>query len=297
MPRLLQRMPRIPNDRLRRTRRHDRARRRLARGVIERLEERTLLAGIDGIDRVFVFDPNVVSSINHMIAGDEGFWVAGSAPGAASADGVAFEVDPATSDILRTIKVATEGEDSVNAAALSEGGLFLGGQVAGELDGNPSFGGSDAFVQFIDVETGSVENSWIFGGSGNESVEELMFTDEGIVVAVVSDSTTLAGHDNRGERDIIVFQFDPDLNPLWSAHLATSGDDFGPHLAAGLDGDIGVAFTTAGDHTSPKGGTDLAFSLLGPDGSEKSRSQIGIASDESATDIASDGRQDSSFPA
>lgn len=123
----------------------------------------------------------------------------------------------------------TAETDVASAAAVDAAGhLWIAGRTAGDLEGEPSVGGYDAFLAELDTD-GQVMQVLQFGTTSGDAAYSLVLDGGNIWVAGITQGD-LNGEANSGGIDSFVVKLDSDLSPIWTRLWGTTSED----LAAGL---------------------------------------------------------------
>ncbi len=118
----------------------------------------------------------------------------------------------------------------------SDGSIVVGGYtVSTNIPGNPSMGSLDAYLVKLDAN-GNLLWQKTYGGSGFESVDELLPDSNGGVVAGSYSASTDLSVSNKGSFDFWLFQADANGNQLWENTYGGSGLDATRALTATPDG-------------------------------------------------------------
>lgn len=214
---------------------------------------------------------------------------------------------------------ATRYEDKITAIKFdSSGALFIAGQTSGSIDGGANAGGTDAYVEKLDVLGNRL---WInqFGSTENDTISSMTIADDGTpIVATKSDGSTtiqsvsgseFASSDwsySIGQANVTSMDFDNDALYIGGAtqYPTKTGNEFGGTVSADYDAfatklnvtDLGGSFDVQEDWHQTFGGSgeqgiseivthDGSVYLSGTAG--ESFSGLSIAEDEKHAILAS----------
>ncbi len=161
------------------------------------------------------------------------------------------------------------GDGGSSVVQMEDGGYMIGGST-NSVDGDvtDAFGGNDAWLVRTDAE-GNILWQKSYGGSGDESIRDLVALDDGGVLAFGSTNSTdgdINGH--QGGNDYWVFRVDAEGAMLWQRCLGGTGDDRGASLTRTDDAGyalVGISASSNGDVTSAFPGYDIWVVKLATD--------------------------------
>lgn len=128
----------------------------------------------------------------------------------------------------------TTGLDRIQAGASDGTYFYVAGYTSGRLEGLPSFGGQDAFVQKWD-QNGNLVWTVQFGTSGTDRAYGVVANAMGVFVCGRTDGT-FSGHTSSGGLDAFLAAFDADGNLTWLNQFGTSADERGWGVGADSTG-------------------------------------------------------------
>jgi hypothetical protein len=124
----------------------------------------------------------------------------------------------------------TETDVATAAAVDAAGHLWVAGRTAGELEGEPSVGGYDAFVAELDGD-GQVLRVLQFGTTYGDGAQSVLVDAAGNVWVAGVTQGDLNGETNNGGIDSFVVKLDADLVPIWTRLWGTSSEDLAAAMA------------------------------------------------------------------
>lgn len=164
--------------------------------------------------------------------------------------------------------LGTSGVDLAQALTTGlDGCIFVGGNTAGALDGQPHGGGSDAFVAKYSVGGDKVWTRQI-GGVGADRATDLTTGLDGAIYVVGDTVGALDGQSNVGLEDAFITKFAADGTKVWTRLLGTAGDDQALAVTTGIDGSIYVGGHAHGslNGQAALGGDDAFLIKYSPEG-------------------------------
>jgi hypothetical protein len=145
----------------------------------------------------------------------------------------------------------------------SPGGFFWIGanSASSDIDVNSNYGGIDNLLLIVD-STGTVLSSFSFGGSLDERLVSLSYTENNMSVLVLSTSASADGdvQQNYGSSDIWLYKFDLDQGILLNKTYGGSQEDKAIDIEGEADGSCfftGTTWSNDGDVTLFNGGSDI----------------------------------------
>jgi len=148
-----------------------------------------------------------------------------------------------------TDQFGTATQEIALDAAADGGRVYVTGWTYGELTGNPSASGPDAFVRGYDATTGSLEWTDQFLGIEGSQVEGAGVTAEaGFVYVAGKIRGEFPGQTSLGNYDVYVRGYAPAGTELWTRQFGGVGDaaDYASDAAA-LGGEVYVIGVTEGN--------------------------------------------------
>ncbi len=157
-------------------------------------------------------------------------WVGGATTGNLGGTGFAGAADVFLSRISPTGNVdftqqrGTSAEDyGTGVAILGSGTIFVGGVIAGAIDGQAHAGGDDAgIIQYNTI--GVWQGTKLFGTSGSDFIGAVAASAMNLFTGGFSTGS-FGGQTNAGSADAIVSKHDASGALLWTSFLGSSGDD------------------------------------------------------------------------
>ena len=150
-----------------------------------------------------------------------------------------------------------------------DGSIYVGGYIAGNLDGQANSGGQDVFVTKYNPE-GTKVWTRLLGTSSGDQARALTTGLDGSIYVGGYTAGNLDGQANSGAVDGFVTKYNPDGTKVWTRLIGTSGADYANALTKGLDGSIYVGGYTYGslDGQTNSGGADAFVSKYSADGTK-----------------------------
>jgi rhodanese-related sulfurtransferase len=137
----------------------------------------------------------------------------------------------------------TPQTDVASAAAVDAAGhLWIAGRTAGELEGEPSAGGYDAFLAELDGD-GQVVQVLQFGTTSGDAAQALALDGSGNIWVAGITQGDLNGEANSGGIDSFVIKLDAGLMPVWTRLWGTTSEDLAAALALDATGASYLATT------------------------------------------------------
>ena len=165
--------------------------------------------------------------------------------------------DPSGTEVW-TRQFGSHERDMPKGVALDEAGnVYVVGQTFGNLPGQPSAGGWDAFLRKYSA---SGEELWTrqFGGGGGESAASVRIDRAGNAYVVGGTRAALPGQTNIGDYDSFIVKFDASGGTVWVRQFGTTVEDYALTVALDSHGNPVVAGETRGRITDDpaNGGLD-----------------------------------------
>jgi hypothetical protein len=173
-------------------------------------------------------------------------------------------------------------------AADADGNVYVAGNVAGFVSGQPSAGGQDAFLRKYDAAGNEL---WTrqFGSSGADSILGITVDASGVYVTG-SAGGALAGQTGAGNLDVFLRKYDLDGVEQWTRQFGTPQADLGSAVAVDASG-VYVTGRTSGSLPgfTAAGNSDAFLRKYGLDGTELWTRQFGTFGFDTGFGVASDG--------
>ena len=162
-----------------------------------------------------------------------------------------------------------------------DGSIYVGGYIAGNLDGQANSGGQDVFVTKYNPE-GTKVWTRLLGTSSGDQARALTTGLDGSIYVGGYTAGNLDGQANSGAVDGFVTKYNPDGTKVWTRLIGTSGADYANALTKGLDGSIYVGGYTYGslDGQTNSGGADAFVSKYSADGTKIWTRLLGTSSSD-----------------
>ena len=128
----------------------------------------------------------------------------------------------------------------------NEGAIYVGGYSEGNLHGQTSNGGVDAFISRYD-SNGNRLWTKLLGGPSYEAASAITLGSNGNLYLAGYTEGSLDGQVNGGSRDIFISQYLPDGTKVSTQLLGTSAADQAKGLVGGSDGAFYVTGDTSGN--------------------------------------------------
>lgn len=173
-------------------------------------------------------------------------WVAGLT--AASLDGQPYlggledaflQKYDSAGDLLWTRQFGTDTSDRAYDVAINASGeSWVVGTTDGNLDGQSTLGGKDAFLRLHDADGAPLWTRQL-GNSGDDLATSVSIDGSGHawIGGYVGDSRWIGGEPNAGQEDGFIQRYDPQGTLLWTRTLGTQFDDQVSDLAL-VDADV-----------------------------------------------------------
>ena len=144
-----------------------------------------------------------------------------------------------------------DGEDvAFDVVETSDGSIVVGGYTtSSDIPGNPPKGSLDAYLISLEAN-GNVEWEKTFGGSGFESVDKLISTQSGSILAGAYSASTDLSTTNQGSFDYWLFEVNDQGTQEWENTYGGAGVDAVRSIARTSQGEI----LLAGQSNSNAGG-------------------------------------------
>lgn len=213
-------------------------------------------------------------------------WGALGAPYMGMRDAWLRRVDSTGSE-LWTIQFGSATEESIQAAAPSAGGVFVGGFTNSSYFGQAK-GQVDGWISRID-QSGNRSWSQVLGTSGFDWVWA-MATDGMDGLYVVGDTNGDISGTAFGGYDAWVARLDSNGDTLWIRQIGTSMDEYSVSCAPDDQGGVYLSGTTPGALAAPSAGDfDAWVARVDPLGSVLWTRQFGTTKQDISYATASDG--------
>jgi hypothetical protein len=125
------------------------------------------------------------------------------------------------------------------------GNVYVVGQTFGNLPGQPSAGGWDAFLRKY-APGGDEVWTRQFGGGGGESAASVRVDRAGNAYVVGGTRAALPGQRNIGDFDGFIVKLDPTGGTIWERQFGTTVEDYAITVALDGQGNPAVAGETSG---------------------------------------------------
>ncbi len=125
---------------------------------------------------------------------------------------------------------AAGNEGGVSVAVDASGNVYVAGSTAGDLDGNTSAGGTDAFVVKYD-SAGTRQWTRQFGTADDDEGKGVAVDQDGNVYVTGPTAGGLDGNAGAGAADLFLVKFNPAGSKQWTSQLGTSSFDSGMDVA------------------------------------------------------------------
>jgi hypothetical protein len=168
-----------------------------------------------------------------------------------------------------------------------DGSIYVSGYTGGNLDGQASSGGQDAFITKFNSK-GTKQWTKLFGTSADEYANALTTGKDGSIYVSGSTGGNLDGQTNSGGQDAFITKFNSKGTKQWTKLFGTSAQDYAGASTTGKNGSIYVTGGTGGnlDGQTNNGGRDAFITKFKPEGTKGWTRLIGTAADEYAYSIA-----------
>ncbi|NVB82728.1 MAG: hypothetical protein HOV81_30405 [Kofleriaceae bacterium] len=173
------------------------------------------------------------------------------------------------------------GSDAATSVGVDAAGtIYVAGTTSSAL--GVSTGGADLFVTAIPTSG----DGWVtqLGSTGDEALEDLTITDDGVAITGVTDGV-LPGQTSHGLQDIVVARIDASGATRWSTQYGTAGHDRGQAIVA-RDGGLLVAGVM---DEQVIGDDDIRLDTLSASGQLVASDAIRTGAPERAEGLALDG--------
>ncbi len=189
-----------------------------------------------------------------------------------------------------TRQIGTTGSDYGSDIAVdSDGYVYVAGETNGDLDGNTTAGGADAFHTKYDTN-GTKISTWQAGGTGVDSASAIAIDSGKNRYLAGRTFSDLHGNVNAGGADVFVSKYNSAGARLWTRQIGTTADDWANDIAVDGGGRV-VAVgrsATAFDGKSPQGGIDAIAVCYSAAGVKLWSAQFGSAMNDEAFAVAAD---------
>ncbi|NBO83378.1 MAG: hypothetical protein EBU75_11305, partial [Betaproteobacteria bacterium] len=148
--------------------------------------------------------------------------------------------------------LGAEGPDWANALTTgTDGSIYVAGVTEGNLDGQTSNGGGDAFLTKFDVNGNKLWTSLV-GSESEDWAWSLSSGNDGAIYLAGHAEGSLDGQPHHGGADAFVSRYDANGNRIWTHLIGSESWEDARALTTGLDGAIYVAIS--GDRYNYYGG-------------------------------------------
>ena len=216
----------------------------------------------------------------------------GSFPGTTSAGDLdAFVAKYASDGSLIWIKqFGSAGTEEVRDVATdASGNVYVSGRTRGNLPGNTSSGGPDAFLTKY-ASDGSL--LWIkqFGSNDFDAAFGVATDPAGKIYVSGRTDGSLPGNTGAGSSDVFLTKFASDGSILWIRQFGSSSIDEAQGVATDTSGNVYLSgFTWSSlPGTTSAGGVDAFVARYDADGNQLWIKQFGSDAGDSARDVATD---------
>lgn len=188
---------------------------------------------------------------------------------------------------------------STGVSADGLGNVYITGYTKGNLHGNTSAGGVDAFISMyaqdgshVWTEQLGTSGGELPGAIGGDSGEGVIADGLGNVYITGETFGALDGQTSAGHYDAFVSKYTEGGNLAWTQQLGTSGRDSGRSITADGLGNIYITGYTEGalDDNANAGALDAFLSKYNQDGSLAWTQQLGTSHYDQSFDVSADGR-------
>ncbi len=143
--------------------------------------------------------------------------------------------------------LGTSGSNYADALTTgADGAVYLAGGTQGNLDGQTSNGGTNAFITKYNPD-GTKVWTRLPGTSIDDSASALTTGTDGAVYLAGGTIGNLDGQVNQGAYDSFITKYNPDGTKYWSKLFGGADFDAAQALTIGADGEIYVAGYTTGN--------------------------------------------------
>jgi hypothetical protein len=202
-----------------------------------------------------------------------------------------FYVDTNTDPRLPTFGWArlTGNSNTEVARALTtgqDGSIYISGLTNGDLDGQTSIGGSDAFVTKYNPN-GTKVWTRLLGTIGTDGANALTTGADGSIYVSGYTTGSLDGQVNNAGQEAFVTKYSPNGDKVWTRLLGSNNVGSANALTTGTDGFIYASGYTRGtpDGQAGVGGQDIFVSKYTSDGTKIWTRLFGTIADDSATEL------------
>jgi hypothetical protein len=146
----------------------------------------------------------------------------------------------------------------------ADGAIYVGGYTEGNLHGQTSNGGVDAFISRYDSNGNRVWTK-LLGSPSYEAANAITLGSNGNLYLVGYTEGSLDGQTNSGGKDIFISQYLPDGTKVSTQLLGTSTADLSKAAVGGSDGPLYVSGDTSGNlhgQINNGGSSDIFFTKL-----------------------------------
>jgi len=121
----------------------------------------------------------------------------------------------------------------------TDGSIYVSGSTGGNLNGQTSSGGQDAFITKFNPK-GAKQWTKLFGTSAQDYAGALTTGKNGSIYVTGGTGGNLDSQTNSGGRDAFITKFKSDGAKGWTRLIGTTADEYAYSIATGKDGSIYV---------------------------------------------------------
>jgi Ca2+-binding RTX toxin-like protein len=180
--------------------------------------------------------------------------------------GTVRKIDQSTGDVVWETDLGRTSEYCMpNSFAFDPAGnLLIGGMSRGTLEGVSGFGGTDGFMMSMDTVTGRIVSTEVVGGTGNESIDAVVFQPVFDADGLLIDYNLIIGGSFAVGRYSLEGRDQKDIYVITDQGFELMGNDLDNHIQGG-GGSDSIA-SGAGDDTVVGGsGNDTVAAGVGKD--------------------------------
>lgn len=182
----------------------------------------------------------------------------------------------------------TANEAAYNVVTDASGNVYIGGETAGNLDGNTSAGGVDLFLTKYDTN-GNRLWTRLLGTSAQDSAWDIANDASGNLYLTGTTSGALDGQTNAGGSDGFVVKYDANGNRQWTRLFGTAAFESANGIIVDANGNLYLTGTTFGALDGTNAGVqDVFVAKYDNNGNQQWMRQLGSAALDVGFDIAVD---------